>query len=379
MRSPSGPLPGCAVVAVVVLSLACNSPLETGLGEDNPGGPGTGCDACMAPQTCSKAAPVCIEPGTCAGDADCEPGTICGMAQDGRRICVVGGRCGGQEAMAEAVPPNLLVVLDRSCSMRDRVGNRSKWEIAVAAIQTLTTQFRNRIRFGLTLFPDRMGNSCTQESFPVPVGPGKEMQIQSLLAAALNTNDPNYPNGPCVTNIDTAMDQASREPAFMDASRQSFTLLVTDGMQAGCNAAGGDAGTTSIINNLRNRRVRTFVVGFGGGVDAAQLNAFAMAGGTNMFYRAEDQMTLERALSSIASQTLGCDYQLMQSPPNPQQIYVFFDNTVRVPRDPARRNGWDYDEGRNRVIFYGAACDELTSGRVKDLDIVFGCDAPTPG
>jgi hypothetical protein len=58
------------------------------------------------------------------------------------------------------------------------------------------------------------------------------------------------------------------------------------------------------------------------------------------------------------------------------QVGVFFDNVNKVPRDIM--NGWEYDAGKNQVVFYGPACDDLKNGVVKDLDIVFGCDQPTP-
>lgn len=94
------------------------------------------CDpACVAPQFCS-AAEVCINEGTCADPADCDQGMTC---DDTTSTCVPGGGCGSQEAQAEIVPPNLLVVLDRSCSMKNAVGNQAKWEIAVAALDYLTT------------------------------------------------------------------------------------------------------------------------------------------------------------------------------------------------------------------------------------------------
>lgn len=368
-----------AAAPALCLTLSCNAELDGGPLDRGDGGATGACD-CTAPQVCSKAGPVCIDPGGCAGDLDCDAGKMCATGMDGKKSCVIGGKCGGQAAAAEAIPPNMLIVLDRSCSMRNMVGAKTKWEIAVAALKTLTTSYKDKIRFGMTLFPDKDGMECAQGSIPVPVGAGKEARIQSVLTAALKTDDALYPSGPCVTNIDTAMDQARGEPAFADQSRQGFALLVTDGQQAGCNAAGGDAGTVNIITDLRSKKgVRTYVIGFGSGVDAKQLDAFAAAGGTTSFYKAEDQASLDKALTTIAASTLGCDFQLKQSPPNSQEIFVFFDRKTRVTRDASHKNGWDYNEAQNRVTFYGMACDSLRAGTVKAVDIVFGCDAPPPG
>lgn len=337
-----------------------------------------GCNpACTEPQICS-AAGKCIDAGTCASDADCAAGTICDLPTS---KCVPGGMCGAQEAKVDPVPPNMLLVVDRSCSMTGAVGNSTKWQIAVDAINKMTTAFAGQIRFGLTLFPDKVTPNCQQDKIPIPVAPGNEMAIQTMMNAALLKGDPLYPNGPCVTNIQTGMQQAATmEPAFMDTQRDSYVVLITDGQET----CGSDATTTMVIKGLFDQMpsVPTFVIGFGSGVDPAQMDKFAVAGGvpasngTHQYYDASDQASLDAALTTIAKSTLSCSYVLDSAPPNPNEIYVFFDNVTKVPRDIM--NGWEYDAGKNQVVFYGPACDDLKNGVVKDLDIVFGCDQPTP-
>lgn len=352
-----------------------------GTGGEGAGLP-TGCQPpCNDPQVCSVENE-CIDPGTCLADGDCDPGTICDQAT---KTCVPGGGCGATEAKAEAVAPNLLIVLDRSCSMTATAGNATKWEVAVAAIQTMTTKFNGKIRFGLTMFPDLVAPQCGQDAIPIPVGPGNEMAISEILGAALMQNDPNFPDGPCVTNIDTAMQQATTEVGFLDMDRDSYALLLTDGKQSsGCAAAGGDNGTTMIIKDLHDTMgVPTFVLGFGAGIDPAQMNIFADAGGVpagdpTKYYDASDQASLDAALDTIANKTLGCTFDLDQTPPNPDEIYVFFDNQEKVERDATHAMGWDYDPATNQVTFYGPTCDKLKSGEVTDVDIVLGCDEPTP-
>lgn len=349
-------------------------------GNGNGGGGGGiipgGCNpACVEPQVCS-AAGMCIDPGSCASDADCGAGTICDLATS---KCVPGGACGAQEAKVEPVPPNMLLVVDRSCSMTSAVGDSNKWIIAVAAINKMTTDFAGQIRFGLTLFPDNVTPNCQQDKIPIPVGPGNEMAIQMMMTAGLQTTDPLYPNGPCVTNIMTGMQQAATEPAFLDTARKSYVVLITDGKET----CGNDNTTEQTIKTLFEMAgVPTFVIGFGSGVDPAQMDKFAVAGGVpttngmNKYYDASDQMSLDAALGTIAKSTLSCSYSLDSVPPNPNEIFVFFDNINKVPRDIM--NGWEYDVAKNQVVFFGTACDDLKNGVVKDLDIVFGCDEPTP-
>ena len=353
-----------------------------GAGGGQAGGVATGCDpACVDPQVCSVTG-VCIDKGTCLGDGDCGAGTICDVPT---KTCVPGGMCGAQEAKADAVAPNILIVLDRSCSMTAKVNGVSKWEIAVKAIQTMTTTYTGKIRFGLTMFPDLVAPSCEQDVIPIPVAPGTEAAISTMLGDALVNNDPYFPDGPCVTNIDTAMQQATTEPAFTDPDRDSYALLITDGKQSsGCNAAGADAGTTMIIKTLHDTQmVPTFVLGFGGEVDPAQMDIFAEAGGVpsagaSKYYDASDQASLDMALTTIANKTLGCTFVLQEVPPNPDEIYVFFDNVTSVLRDATHMKGWDYDAGSNQVTFYGQQCEDLKAGVVTDVDIVFGCNEPTP-
>ena len=355
-------------------------------GASTQGGGGVGgtpvavCDpACVSPQFCSSTQ-VCLDPGQCSGDPDCtEPGFTCDEAQG---ICVPGGDCGGAEITVQPVAPNLLVVLDRSCSMQDLVQSTPKWQIAVTAVNKLTTDYVDQIRFGLTLFPDIVTPDCQQGAIPIPVAPGNEASIQTLLTASLAHNDQYYPDGPCVTNIDSAMQQGSTEPAFADTDRDSYALLITDGKQSGCSLAGGDAGTTQLITNLlANQGVPTFVVGFGGQVDPAQLNIFAQAGGMptgdpqTKYYQAEDQPSLDAALEAIASATISCTLQLESVPEDPGQLYVFFNkDPAGVPNDP--NNGWSYDPDTNQITFNGTACQSLKDGTVTDVDVVYGCNHP---
>jgi hypothetical protein len=206
--------------------------------------------------------------------------------------------------------------------------------------------------------------------------------IQTLLTAALDTNDVNYPDGPCVTNIDTAMEQVSLQAELTDPDRPNYALLITDGKQAGCNAAGGDNGTEMILAAMHTAGISTFVVGFGGGVDPAQLDDFATAGGvplagTPKYYQANDAMDLDLALAAIANEALGCVFDLDDVPESVDDIFVFTNNqTNPETQDPV--DGWDWDPNTNQVTLNGALCQALKDGTITDIDIVLGCPEPTP-
>lgn len=358
-----------AVAAVLATVAACGT--DAGDGDAGPSGPRFGDTAVGAGDGDT----------TCSNDADCGVGGTCNPTT---KACA----CGGVSVEAGLVSSNLLVVLDRSCSMKNIVvGTTTKWDIAVAALTKLVSSNGGKIRFGLELFPDTTGDRCTQDAITIPVADGAAAGISSLLGAALDSSHPHYPSGPCVTNIDTAIQAAATEPAFSDATRKNVVVLVTDGKQAGCTAGGGDKGTTTAIRGLRASGVDTFVVGFGAGVDVAQLDEWADEGGqprgaaSPRFFDAADQAGLDAVLSTIAQRTLSCTLKLAAPPPENDAglVYVFADgSTVPLARDPSHADGWDYDVADGSVTFYGATCRSMQEGVTTKVKVVFGCPGGPP-
>jgi hypothetical protein len=368
------------LLVLALLLLVPLSACEPNSGFEVPGGS----DAGVGPGPGPGPAPLDGGPVSqgCTSDADCAAPLFCDQAT---KKCSLKGQCGAMSVQATTTPPNLLIVLDRSCSMKAKAGwgGPRKWDTAVAAIDKLLAAQKGKMQFGITFFPDRSGSSCTQESFPVPTAPQNEAKIQGLLKSALTVGDTHYPNGPCITNIDTAMLQAAKDPALADPARRSFVLLLTDGKQFGCVSGGGDTGTTKTIQDLKKKNVSTFVVGFGSGIDSYALNVFAKAGGkpsagtATQYYKAEDQTTLDKALSTIAKSALGCQYTLKDVPATMKQLLVFLDSQP-VQQDKTHKDGWDYDPTTRQVTLYGKACQDLQQGTAQRIDILLGCQAPPP-
>jgi hypothetical protein len=350
------------------------------------GGATIGCSpACVAPQTCSVVAK-CIEPGTCLADGDCGTGMKCEVMPGEPGACVPGGDCGAQAMAADPVPSNLLIVLDRSCSMNTAVAGKTKWQHAVAAIDTLVANYKTKLRFGLILFPDLTAPACGLSGIPIPVSDTAADDVTALLDKTLVTKKVAdwYPGDPCVTDIDQGLATAATEPALADTTRQNYVLLVTDGRQTACGTtvAAREAACVKTIADMKAKNVSTFVLGFGSAVDPEHLNDCALAGGVpnagaTKYFDAQDAATLDQALATIAAQAaLSCTIELQDTPPDPSKLYVFFDKTTEATRDPTHTNGWDYDPATNRITFYGKACSDLKDGTVKKIDVVFGCKQP---
>jgi hypothetical protein len=199
-----------------------------------------------------------------------------------------------------------MFVLDRSCSMADKAVKTdpgSKWDSALAAIESLLATYGNDVDFGLIMFPDQTGEACLQESgAAVPVGSGTAQAIMAKLAST-------KPNGPCQTPIDTGVAAIAGDPVFAGAARadRAYALLVTDGMQSpGCGGTARDATTEHTLASLQTLGYPTFVIGFGGEVYAKSLNGFAASGGVpragaTKYYQAADAQALDQTLGSIVA------------------------------------------------------------------------------
>jgi hypothetical protein len=290
----------------------------------------------------------------------------------------------GQTLDVSTVQPDVMIVLDRSCSMTQLLSGStdSKWQAAVAAVEDATMLFPQRIRWGLTLFPDKTGDNCAQEDIQVPIADGTASSIQTLLTAALDSTNTLYPSGPCATNIDTGIETAATDPGLSDPAHPGNMVLVTDGNQSGkCTLGGGNAGTEAAIQAAQQRGVTTYVVGFGSDVDTAELDKLAMLGGAphsgaHAYYQADTAGDLQQAIGAITSAVVTCTYRIDPAPQDLDQTFVWFDHTQLVPRDPSHAAGWDYDPASLQLTLYGSYCDQLESGGASKIDVIFGCPQP---
>src|SRR5581483_246789 len=135
-------------------------------------------------------------------------------------------------AAADDCHSNLMIVLDRSCSMQNPPqpgGTMSKWQLAGLALQKITTKYNGMLDFGLIMFPDQTGMNCLQDgAIYVNVGPGNESKLVSTVMSTM-------PTGACVTDIKPGVDQVSMDPVFAQKfagmGARSFVLFISDGMQ----------------------------------------------------------------------------------------------------------------------------------------------------
>lgn len=213
-----------------------------------------------------------------------------------------GGQGGGPQG---CVPPDMLVVLDRTMSMHKRPDGtippdtaaghmESKWYIAIQAVEQLTGTLDGTIRFGLELFPRDPGGGacitlsqriqgitatnpeCQQGEVVVPPDLGTAAAVDAALDPETTLLCTSTPIGQGLT---TARDELA---AIAMPERPQYVLLITDG--------GDTCSQTLPLDRTRELAalgVNTYVIGFGAvdgsadGINKPMLNDLACAGRTS--------------------------------------------------------------------------------------------------
>jgi hypothetical protein len=173
-----------------------------------------------------------------------------------------------------------------------------------------------------------------------------------------------------------------------------YVLLATDGEPSCINVTATSAGqegqeearpyAVAAIDEAVRKTFRTFVVGIGTNNENAKatLNAMALAGGVpspcanplaDCFYLGNTREQLTADMLGIATNIATCTFMLTATPPDPNNVRVTLD-TERVVRDPAKTNGWEYqDTGQTIIEVYGQACEDIKMSGATNVQIVFGC------
>ncbi len=204
--------------------------------------------------------------------------------------------------------PGVLLVVDRSTSMKGRIGDRTKWDIATEAIDLMVHSHEDEIYFGLMIYPGPSGTGangiegevpacfggvdctpdapqCTTGEVVVDIGPSTADGIVDALVFPDGLHDSYTPTW-------QSLEAASRYAPLHNPFRRNFVVVITDGWQCcgvyrdddgnlRCTAAGSERDIpVEKVRRLREQGITTYVIGFGASVDAQTLNQMAVEGGT---------------------------------------------------------------------------------------------------
>jgi len=292
--------------------------------------------------------------------------------------------CGITTHSAERLPPDVLIVLDRSLSMNDQVMPvmdlngllncllagpcPSKWADMTKAIQASVSTSGNTIDWGLKFFPDD-GACGVTDTAAVPVAPNNATAVNGAIAAT-------QPGG--ATPTSAALASAGRYLMGLTDANPRYVVLATDGQP---NCAGGNMGTAddaaaiAAVTSLAGAGIPVFVIGIATqGTADATLTSMAMAGGkaraaTPPYYPVAVSADLVAALAAIGGQVVSCTFAI-PPPPDPGNVAVDADG-MRVPKDPS--NGWQYGPGMTSIVLTGSWCANLQNGTLTTVQAKFAC------
>jgi len=293
------------------------------------------------------------------------------------------------------LPPDVLIVLDRSGSMNDDLNDQpcmagctSKWTTAVTTLTsylpTVTT-----VNWGLKLFASTSGgggnSSCN-------VSMGTEVAPAANNATAI-INRLNMTTAGSSTPTTAAMTAAAAYLKTLNDGNPKFILLATDGIPtcgkdacaAGVNTGGGsmnqcdDANAIAAVKTVHDTDgIPTFVLGIGtaNSPGDSTLSQMAVNGGfprndTPQYYPIGSAADLTQAFMAI-TQTVGqCFFSITPALTSGQAVGGVTSDNGAVPADAT--NGYSV-VGKNGIQLNGQACDDFMSGKIKNIKVLVDCN-----
>ncbi|PKN47164.1 MAG: hypothetical protein CVU63_06720 [Deltaproteobacteria bacterium HGW-Deltaproteobacteria-20] len=379
--------------------------------------------------------------GSAASDAGSDPdgttdGSDDGSSSDGLPLVDVNQPdgdtgdpiCGGQTVVGDPIVTNLLVVIDRSGSMKQTPTGfvDNKWDTMVGSLKTALEGIQGEMNIGLLFFPDASvasvsgcgmsegddvlisidegtvtvpliaseldkaandpdGNTPTADALALAhryftVGPGSSLTGEKYVLLALDGGPNCNPDitcaaASCTTNIDRSV---------LDPTASACPIDPASCCDSAPEACLDDTATTAQVSALSNEGIPTFVVGIpGSDLYANVLDSLAVAGGvpasttSPKYFEVSDPDALTQTLIEITRALVKtCEFQLAETPPDPDKVNVYVDGEV-LPQDGP--DGWHYDNSTTppTIVITGATCDELETTGAESVTFEFGCPTIT--
>jgi hypothetical protein len=280
--------------------------------------------------------------------------------------------CGLETFMLERLPPDLLLVLDRSSSMNRKAmgSNNNLWMDAVAALDVTIMTTQDKVNWGLKMFP--VPNGCNVPTgVEVPIGGmAHSSMLMSMNSMGYNmTGDGGTPTGDAikagVAYLKTVM---TKNPKYI--------VLTTDG-EPTCPRSGAEPYALDAIRAAVADGYKVFVVGVAiGSTGHNVLNMMATLGGAPRmdpmykYYPVANKDDLVKTLDQITTVASNCIFPLGKRPPNPDDVAVKISG-VKVDRSD--QNGWSYGPNMMSIQLNGMACETVKMGNANNVQIIFGC------
>ncbi len=407
-RTRHGIAASCSLLTALALSTSCSSD-DDGAAEEGSGGATGGTGVIVSGGSQGKG-------GSTTGGGGESAGLLSGV--DGRgpdasgsvTPVLPGDECAGQVFEGEALPLELMIMMDRSVSMGDAEpeyllpGGGRKWDaVRVGLEDFFGLPQAASLSAGIDFFSQ---GSCDAQDYSTPeVEIGPLTNTAADILASYDGHEPgdNTPMGPA---LEGALIHA-REWRLAH-SAQVAAVLVTDGVPNGCgtSTANPRAGADSISPIAAeyasgSPSIPTYVLGIQGiEVPADDFNyvvtSIAEAGGTEpVIVEATDDLAAKFAagLEGIrAAAAPPCSYSV-PLPPTGEQLNLGLVNVVLVPKDSGPEavlnvagpddceyGGWYYDppDDPQSIELCPNTCDVVSTLTGSGFQVLFGCATVVP-
>jgi Mg-chelatase subunit ChlD len=342
--------------------------------------------------------------GTAAG------GSAAGGSGGGGTMGMAGG-CVGQSATGQkGASATLLLLVDTSRSMTERVGMQTKLAATQTALNQSFMALPDGVNVGLIFFPHVTIGAmpCFDSTVEVPIAALDAAQRATLTTQVSGTMADGSTPTHDAYNFAVQTIQASQ------AVGDKYIVLITDGEPTytlgcvGTGMAGQMLDNTPLINAVQaaytSDGIKTFVIGSPGSESArTPLSTMARVGGTgpagcsdtgpmychfDMTTSTNVAASLTAALGAIQQQIpVDCSFDL---PPPPSGMMLDLTNVnvtvvnddmsqtpiARDPNNDCATEGWVYEPNASAptgVKLCGALCDMVKSESSPKIDVTFGC------
>ncbi|WP_437525440.1 vWA domain-containing protein [Sorangium sp. So ce726] len=327
-----------------------------------------------------------------------------GAGSSGPGTTTPGDACASFSVGFERAVPNVLLLVDRSGSMRDPLegdeddpDSIQRWTAVRSALvdpaSGLVPSLQGQVNFGLTMYTtppdDEVGATCPW-LVEVPIASNNYDPIaQAYEPEEMAERDGGRtPTGQSIEAVIPTL--TSLDPVRFPGPK--VLVLATDGEPNSCEGRGrgqgsgvderGRAASVAAVQHAFESDIVVYVISVGDEVGIDHLHELANAGQglplddpTPRYYPANDVSELKAAFDSIIGNVVRkCVFTLDGSVRGDGSAGTVLIDGARVPLDDA--NGWRLN-GPSEVEFVGAACETVKSGE-HEISITFPCDEVIP-
>lgn len=326
----------------------------------------------------------CSPDGAC--DAQCTPGgSECGAGytctDDGR--CVDDGsgsnvpvadaaECADLEFTAMPITPSISLLIDRSGSMDDAIGNQTRYQAVREALvgnNGVVTALQSKAFFGASLYST---DAPCPKLYSVPRALDNKATIQSLIDG--QSPGGNTPTGP---SIDQAVAAFAATPP--PAGSPPVIVLATDGLPNGCDTNNStEAQSVAAAAASFNAGIRLFVLAVGNGINDNHLQQLANAGAgvqpgqpNAPFFVANTPDELRDAFDQIIQGVVSCELTINGTIDQTQAM----DGTVKLNGvELMFGTDWELVDG-STIRLLGQACETLKTSANPNVEASFPCNS----